>query len=533
MELQLASAGTYLYPLLMCRSLDIWLSLDKSASFVKSVASRAATRFASSLAQRSAGWILLAALAVNGFCWATPPEASRSSAAGTSAEDTIERVAALLNAADDDPRQRSLALAEYRSAVIQLLPVLRDNSVAAYPSDGTKFFHRHKFSEVTPVERSRLRPSGLRRNGLGLPVVGRIAESGVADPNAPSSGFVLAATALVLPGSDGRMQLFFADPTKVETIKAFGQEFPLAMDLEAWLDQVEATGPPAVAGVRQMLRPDKFEGRSRLTFLQPFDPDKIPVVLVHGLMSTPRMWKPVLDGLLADGEIRKHYQFWFFYYPTGQPVPFSALQFRQVLNEVASRYPLRESLVLIGHSMGGVLARAQVSEISAAEAEKVVPNIGSLPDSSLARNAIIFEPRTDIERIIFIATPHLGSTVAMGNVAALGMHLIDLPTWIISELESLSMDREQLPTSIHGLSPNSQFLQALHRYRPNVPVHSIIGDRGHDDKSDSSDGVVSYSSSHLDFAESELVIPAGHGGFTHPEAIAEIARILKAHRQKE
>src|SRR4029453_7607987 len=143
---------------------------------------------------------------------------------------------------------------------------------------------------------------------------------------------------------------------------------------------------------------------------------------------------------------------------------------------------------------------------SAAEAEKVVPNIGRLPDSSLARNAIIFEPRTDIERIIFIATPHLGSTVAMGNVAALGMHLIDLPTWIISELESLSMDREQLPTSIHGLSPNSQFLQALHRYRPNVPVHSIIGDRGHDDKSDSSDGVVSYSSSHLDFAESELVI---------------------------
>lgn len=113
------------------------------------------------------------------------------------------------------------------------------------------------------------------------------------------------------------------------------------------------------------------------------------------------------------------------------------------------------------------------------------------------------------------------------------MHLIDLPTWIISELESVSIDSEQLPTSIHGLSPNSQFLQALHRYRPNVPVHSIIGDRGHDDKSEGSDGVVSYSSSHLNFAESELVIPAGHGGFTHPEAIAEIARILKPHRQNE
>ena len=121
----------------------------------------------------------------------------------------------------------------------------------------------------------------------------------------------------------------------------------------------------------------------------------------------------------------------------------------------------------------------------------------------------------------------------MGNLAALGMRLIDLPTRIISELESLSIDSEQLPTSIHGLSPNSQFLQALHAYWPSVPVHSIIGDRGHNDKSKSSDGVVSYSSSHLDFAESELVIPAGHGGFTHPEAIAEIARILKLHRQKK
>jgi hypothetical protein len=116
----------------------------------------------------------------------------------------------------------------------------------------------------------------------------------------------------------------------------------------------------------------------------------------------------------------------------------------------------------------------------------------------------------------------------MGNLAALGMRLIDLPDWIVSELESLSADGGQLPTSIHGLSPNSQFLQALDRFRPNVPVHSIIGDRGRGNDSNSSDGVVSYSSSHLDFAESELVIPTGHGGFADPKAIAEVARILKS-----
>ena len=88
--------------------------------------------------------------------------------------------------------------------------------------------------------------------------------------------------------------------------------------------------------------------------------------------------------------------------------------------------------------MGGVVARAQVSRISAAEAEEVMPEIRRLPTDSQARNALIFEPRTDVERIIFIATPHRGSDVAMGNLAALGMRLIDLPDWIASELESLS-----------------------------------------------------------------------------------------------
>jgi pimeloyl-ACP methyl ester carboxylesterase len=495
-------------------------------------------RFMISFAQRSVRWmlplwiLLLAALTLNGYFPPSPPKASSSPAEQDRDEQAILQSAAVLSAKGVDARQRSLALANYRSAVMRLLPILKGNSVASHDKDQRKFFNPHDFSEVVPVEISRISVSGLHRDGLGIPVIGRIAQSGT-DPNAPRSGFVLAATALVLPDSDGRMDLFYADPTRVDTIEAFEKELPVAMDLEAWLDAVEATGPPLSAGFRYMLRSNEFEYQARLTFLEPFDPDKTPVVLIHGLMSTPRMWKPVLDGLLADREIRKHYQFWFFYYPTGQPVPFSALQLRQALTEAASRHRLRKPLVLIGHSMGGVVARAQVSRISAAEAEEVMPEIRRLPIDSQVRNAVIFEPRTDVERIIFIATPHRGSDVAMGNLAALGMRLIDLPDWIVSELESLSADGEQLPTSIHGLSPNSQFLQALARFRPDVTVHSIIGDRGRGNKSNSSDGVVSYSSSHLDFAESELIISTGHGGFAHPKAIAEIARILKLNPLEE
>ena len=106
-----------------------------------------------------------------------------------------------------------------------------------------------------------------------------------------------------------------------------------------------------------------------------------------------------------------------------------------------------------------------------------------------------------------------------------------MPEWVASELASLSTTKGEPVTSIHGLSPDSQFLQALDQFRSEVPLHSIIGDRWQEGKLTSSDGVVPYASSHLDFAESELIIPAGHGGFSHPEAIAEIARILRLRLQ--
>jgi hypothetical protein len=121
----------------------------------------------------------------------------------------------------------------------------------------------------------------------------------------------------------------------------------------------------------------------------------------------------------------------------------------------------------------------------------------------------------------------------VGGIGALGIHLIALPDAVTSEFESFSEvlvpgDDNRLPTSIHGLSPHSKFLQALDRYRPAVPSHSIIGIRRSQSALGSSDGIVPYSSSHLEFAESEVFIPAGHGVFSHPKAIAEIARILKS-----
>jgi hypothetical protein len=62
-----------------------------------------------------------------------------------------------------------------------------------------------------------------------------------------------------------------------------------------------------------------------------------------------------------------------------------------------------------------------------------------------------------------------------------------------------------------------------------VPYHSIIGDRGLGDTPNSSDGVVAYTSSHVDGADSELIVPADHTAHAHPKAVSEIRRILRHH----
>src|SRR5262245_876533 len=174
--------------------------------------------------------------------------------------------------------------------------------------------------------------------------------------------------------------------------------------------------------------------RSRLTFLQPYDPEKIPIVLIHGLISTPRMWAPVVKGLMAVPEIRERYQFWFFYYPTGQPIPLSALQLRDALDEALLAHQVKPSLILIGHSMGGILARAQVSRITPEAADEILPNVSELSVDRTVRRSLIFEPRTDVQRLIFVCTPHRGSRLATSGIAGLGILLIHLPGWIAEEL---------------------------------------------------------------------------------------------------
>ncbi len=157
------------------------------------------------------------------------------------------------------------------------------------------------------------------------------------------------------------------------------------------------------------------------------------------------------------------------------------------------------------------------------------------------KRALIFRTDPNVLRIVFMNTPHRGSQLAIGFVGRMAVRLIRLPVTVVKEMTYAIGDvvneraggRLSIPTSIHGLSPKSEFLAALDRLPIRAPHHSIIGDRGRGDTPNSSDRVVPYWSSHLASAESELIVPGDHGSYKLPQANAELRRILREHLSKK
>jgi pimeloyl-ACP methyl ester carboxylesterase len=328
------------------------------------------------------------------------------------------------------------------------------------------------------------------------------------------------------------------DPGRRGTIQTEGVERPLAADFTA---TYRYYANPFLLGLYAMLRPASYQKHAGLYLLEPYDPDQIPVVFVHGLMSIPQMWVPTISAVDSDPELHGRFQFWVFAYPTGDPIVLSALRLRESLQSIYQLYPKTKGLVLIGHSMGGIVSQMQAvttgrvlwNSVFQKDADQLYSN---LPPDDLVKRALIFNANPRVERLVFICVPHRGSYLATNWIGALGISLIRFPSTLLSQTTAKlmialrnNMGLKRLPTGINSLSPRSPVLRALDELPIQAPYNSIIGDRGRGDTPNSSDGVVAYWSSHLDGAQSELIVPGGHGSFALPQTIAELKRILRLH----
>jgi pimeloyl-ACP methyl ester carboxylesterase len=356
---------------------------------------------------------------------------------------------------------------------------------------------------------------------------------------APPKGITAVVTAtLDFKRNDATLAL--RRPDEQPTARVEGMVRPLEADFSAAISYYQPPGSLLFVGIMGALRSAHYEKKTGLYFLQPYDPNRIPVVFVHGLISTPFDWVKTINGLQADPEIRKRYQFWVFAYPTGNPVLYSALRLREELAKVDKLYPNHKDYVVVAHSMGGLLTQAQITNMSRADWEKTLGGpamqlFATLKPEDLVAKATNFKANPRIKRVVFICTPHRGSKMASGPIGELGIKLISLPVDLATTMKSAipeetlrKMNNGRLPNSVSNLKPNAPYLQVLNKEPILTPYHSIIGNRGKPGPlADSSDGVVPYWSSHLDGAKSECIVPGPHGLCQFPQTIAELDRILR------
>ncbi len=342
----------------------------------------------------------------------------------------------------------------------------------------------------------------------------------------------------------------FIDPLSAESVSFGGNYFPLAADFTAPLALAIASSNPRQKEITDLFNPKEFEKNVRLARLQPYDPDKIPILCIHGLGDSQATWLPLIQALRGDATIRKNYQIWFFSYPTGYPYLFSAAALRDRMDDINRRFPGHKKMVVIGHSMGGMIARTLMTDSRMSLWNAIYEKPPSeMPFTKKTRklmtDTLIFKPRRDISRVIFMSPSHRGAELATSFLGRLGSIVIGSPDDIVDDDSDLlaftkpnkaGEPAKALPNSIDMLNPEGTIVTTMATLplTPGIPFHTIIGDRGKGGNKSreprvSSDGIVPYWSSHMDGSESELIVPSDHWSNHHPQGIAEVDRILRTH----
>jgi pimeloyl-ACP methyl ester carboxylesterase len=380
-------------------------------------------------------------------------------------------------------------------------------------------------------------------NGIGAPLVAVARAENPRFRQQYQLARVYAPVTAAIRFSGQKAQLEFVDPMQSERIAFNQRTFPLAIDLSAPTAMLIARERPERLGFSRVMHPEKFADTARLCQLQQYDAKRTPVIFVHGLQETAANWAPMVDTLRNDPSIRKHYQFWFYSYPSGYPYPYSAALFRRDLDGIERAFPDHKRVVLVGHSMGGMICRLMITDAGDKiwrDFFAISPDQTPLPSDTrkLLKESLVFNHRPDVQRVIFISTPHRGSKLASGWIGRIGAGLVRTPRLLTSVYaltkpllvaDPAARTLKRMPNSVDTLEPNDRFVRAVDKLpiTPGIPYNSIMGDRGRGDTPNSSDGIVPYWSSHLAGAQSELIVNSGHSAQYNPRAIREVERILR------
>lgn len=386
-------------------------------------------------------------------------------------------------------------------------------SAIRYRRQGESFLPPRQVASATVVLRPMSEPSGLGRAPMVLEIHDPMHSTQV---DWGTHGLPLAAD------YSAPIQLALANNRNLDRLRAF---------VQPW-----------------QTRPDQVG----LVMIEPYQPGKIPVLFVHGLFSDRYTWANVLNELRVEPDLRERYQVWGYQYPTGEPFLRSAARLRRELATLRRQLdprcadPALDQIVIIGHSMGGLVGKLQVThsddQLWRAIASRPLDQIVIDPQGrqNLAE-MLYFEPSPAVSRIVFIGTPHRGSGLAQRGIGRLASCLVEEsaetrerhrqvlaanPGVFSAELS------QRIPNSIDLLEPSSDLLQAIERLPidPQVPRHSIVGRGCWTFMGGDSDGVVPLESALIEDATSQTAVETRHTRMTgDPRVIAELMRILREH----
>jgi len=345
-------------------------------------------------------------------------------------------------------------------------------------------------------------------------------------------------------------KLEFYTPDSARTVNIAGNDVPIEYETTTAL-ALTLEGSPVwdfeLAGFRSG---DFTMGQGNLQrglfMLHPHRVGRMPLVLVHGTASSPARWAELVNELENDRGFWQNYEIWLFMYNTGNPIAYSALLLRDALTELvadldpAGTDPGLKNIVVAGHSQGGLLTKMTVIDTGMQLWPfRVTPeelNVSAETRDLLTRG-LILKPLPFVKEVIFIATPHHGSYQALGIFGDLASWLVNLPgRFAKMSFDILTLQKQGvfltpfrgIPTSITNMKPNDRFIKALSAIpiAQGVVAHSIIAVQGEGPPEEGGDGVVKYSSAHIDGVASEKIVRSSHSTQGNPETIQEVKRIL-------
>ena len=398
------------------------------------------------------------------------------------------------------------------------------------------------------------------RAGFGVPLATLSSRDATSpgDRLLPHSGAFQNLTAWIEPDGHARdapARLVLADPHRLDAVTIGPHRLTLASDTSAayaWgmqVSKLERVGLWGLVGGKEVAR------RAGLYLLEDYDPAKCPLVMIHGLGSNPLIWSHVTNAVWGAQDLREQFQIWQIVHPTDAPLLVARLHVQDYLDEAwrlldpANDAKARSNAVLVGHSLGGVIARllcVDSGEVLWNAAFLVSPQAldADEADLQLIRRIFFFEPYAGVSRAVFLAAPHRGSPSA---ATVLGRLTGDLVGWRTSEVQALrrialrnphAVRPELLQAFEQGWLNSITTLQSEQPVRraaqsllppPGFPFHTIAG--VHPGRRGTSDGVVPLDSAMLPGAASSLVVESGHRVHEHPAVVVEIVRILREHAQ--